>query len=372
MVQNGDDVTVYTTNLNGEGGCLNVALNEEITLGGVKVWYFRSEFGKVGFYSGGLYRALKNTIDTFDIVHMSATWQWIGIQVSTICRRYGKPYVISPHSSYSPWAWSHKRLKKLLFWYLFSRKAAQYASAIHFTAEGERKKALGMIPLLRRIPSFVVPNGIDLARIRKRGMDWRKELHIGENDFVVLFIGRIHRKKGIHLIFEALRILQDGNFVFLIVGNKEDESYVRVLESQSVSLPNRVVWKECVPRDEIWDFYACADLFVLPSFDENFGMAVVESLASGLPVMISRNVDIHGEIEKDRAGFIVDMDGQEIADLLRALITERETVRQAGRNAMESANKRFSIDTVTGSMRTAYYDIVNGTSSAECRWTNHG
>jgi glycosyltransferase involved in cell wall biosynthesis len=365
LARQGMDVTVYTTNADGKGGHLDVPLNEPVDLGGVKVWYFRCDFGvKRAFYSRSLANRLKETIKDFALVHVSAIWQWHQVNVYRNCKAFSKPYIVSIRGSLSPWSWKQSSAKKRLYWRLFGRGTIKNATAVHFTAEGERLKALSAVPFLTKIPNFIVPNGI----VIKKGKDIRESLNIPSEKFVLLFVGRIHRKKGIHFVLEALKKLNDKRFLFLIVGQREDADYTNRLIKLSSELQDSVIWHEQVSGDEVWDYYSSSNLFVLPSYDENFGMVVVEAMACGLPVLVSKNVDIWREVQADAAGFVVDQDSDKIACILKKLINDIQLLGQVSENARKSAEKRYNIDKVASLMIKAYEDVLTGRRTRELQW----
>lgn len=358
LARKGIDVTVYTTDANGKGGYLDVPLNEPVNLGGVKVNYFHCDFGiNRAFYSKNLAKRLKATVKDFDIVHVSAIWQYIQVDVYKACKAFSKPYIVSAHGSFSPWCWNQKTLKKELYWSLFGKKTVQNAAALHFTAEGERAKAYTNVKLLTKISSFIVPNGTEINNTYKY-TDIRKNLNIPSNKFLLLFVGRIHRVKGIHFILKALKVINNQDFIFLIIGNKEDTEYVDQLMKLSGEIPNNVIWHEPVPRDNLWDFYHSADIFVLPSYHENFGIVVVEAMACGLPVLISKDVAIWREVLADNAGIVVNQDVDEIARVLQDIYHNKERLRDLSSNARKSVEHRYDINKVASLMIKAYQDIL--------------
>lgn len=368
LVKAGVDVVVYTTNADGKGGRLKVTLNKPIILDGVEVWYFNCDFGvKKAFYSRGLSNKLKETTKDFDLVHVSAMWQWMQVDVYNACKYFSKPYVVSSHGSFSPWSWNQNKIKKGAYWYLFEKKTIENAAALHFTAEDERIKSFANIPLLKKNSNFVVPNGIEINDIKKN-KDIRKILNIPSNKIVLLFIGRIHKVKGIHFILQALKKVNNENFIFLIVGNKEDDAYANQLKKLSHEFYSNVIWHEQTPRDEVWDFYYAADLFVLPSYHENFSMVTVEAMSCGLPVMITRNVGIWREIQSDGAGIIVNQDADEIADAIKKLADDTELLNRMKQNARKSAEERYDINKAGAMMIKAYEDILTGRRSPELQW----
>lgn len=368
LVRQGIELSVYTTDANGTGGYLNVPINEPVDLGGVKVYYFHSDVGtRKPFYSKGLAKKLRETINDYDLVHVAAIWQWIQIDVYKICKSFSKPYIVSTRGSFSPWAWNVSKMKKRLFWYFWGRKTIQNADAVHFTTEEERLKSFATEALFKKKPSFIIPNGMEIEKIKK-SEDVRKKLKIPDNKFVLLSLGRIHRVKGIHIILEALRKIDDERFLFLIVGYKEDKEYSRQLIELSEGFGDRVIFHDSVPKDKVWDFYNSANLFVLPSYSENFGMVVAEAMAYGLPVLISKNVGIWREVQSDSAGFVVDQDAGEIADIIKKLPENEALLNNMSQNSRKSAINRYDINNVASLMLKAYEDVLNNRRSPELQW----
>lgn len=363
------DVTVYTTDADGKGGRLDVLVDEEISIGGVKVWYFTCNMClKNAFHSKNLTLKLKETIENFDIIHVSAIWQWIQVDVATVCKKYRKPYIVSPHGSYSPWPFRHNSFKKIPYWLLFGKKTAINSAAIHFTAEEERKKCLELHPFLSKISNFAVPNGIEFTKIVRKDNQVRRHLNIPDDKFIILHIGRVHQKKGIHFVMEALRKLNNEKFIFMIIGNNEDTEYINELKRLEKGTKNLVIWVDQVPSDRVWDYYFSSNIFALPSYDENFGMVVVEAMACGLPVLISKNVGIWREVQEDNAGFIIEQDSNEIAAVLQKILENPELVELMGKNAIKSAEKRYDIKNTANLMIKAYEDVLTGRRSPELQW----
>ncbi|MFC1850241.1 glycosyltransferase [candidate division CSSED10-310 bacterium] len=371
LARQGIEVTVYTTNADGKGQYLEVQLNEPITLGGVIVWYFEGRLGhKRNFYSPLLTRKLRASIKEFDLVLVSAIWQYIQMDVSKICQSAQIPYVVTPHGSLTKWSWSRKTFKKRLYWHLISKKSLSNSAAIHFTAEDERLSTLSALPDLRKIPSFVIPNGIDIEESKKIH-DQRQSFNISPDKFVLLFAGRLHPGKGIDLILKALQKMRAENIVFIILGHTEEINYVNYLRSLVDNLPSEsVIWQTAVPREEMWDFYHAANLFVLPSDHENFSFGSVEAMACGLPILISRNVALWREVQSNEAGFIIHQNVDEIADIIRKSSLNKDKLSQMAQNARKLAEEHYSIDSVTRQMIQAYHDIVSGREITKCPDTN--
>lgn len=365
LVRQGVDVTVYTTDADGKGGYLDVPLNRRIDLGGVKVWYFHCDlFPKNAFYSRGLTRKLKDTLKEFDLIHMSALWQWIGIDVYKICRQFSKPYIISSHGSFNPWPWNQNKIKKRIYWSLFGKKTVENAAAIHFTTNDEKDNSLYSIPFLSKKKNFIIPN----AMMIRQGKNIREELSISKDTFVLLFTGRIHQTKGIHFVIKAMKQIDCKKLLFLIVGHEEDIKYSNYLRRISKVINNKIIWKGSVSSEEIWDYYFSSNLFVLPSYNENFSMVAAEAMSSGLPVLISNNVGLRKDVQLSNSGFVVSQDVGQIANVFKKCIKSPDLLKQLSQNARKFVKERYDMNKVAELMAKAYEDVLMGRKSPELQW----
>ena len=220
------------------------------------------------------------------VVHFHGLWQPKFLSVSARCRRLNIPYVVSPHGMLEPWAWRHKRWKKWPWYHLFERRHLSGASRLLATSEAEARNLKGFLPsrnchvLSLGLTSQCEP---DYAAAR-HFLGWL------DSELVLLFLSRVHPKKGLHVLLRALAGLDPErvkNVRLVIVGGGE-ASYVRELKSflqrESSRLP-RVDWLGEVWGDGKWVYFQGADLFCLPSYSENFGLAVLEALQVGTRVL---------------------------------------------------------------------------------------
>ena len=373
LAKKGIDVTVYTTDADGKGGHLDVPLNEPIDLGGVKVWYFHCDlFPKKAFYSRGLALKLKNTITNFDLIEVSAMWQWIQINVKNFCNKNKIPYIIIPHNSLSQYTVNlKKKFHKKIFWELFIKETVRKSSALRFLTEEERELSLNST---LSMPSFIVPNGVDINKYKndpKLKFSLRRSLRIKNNDIVLLFVGRIHPDKNIELVIKALsRIKQNIPFVLILIGPVVDKNYYKFLNRMidDGKLKNKIKWLHYIPNYEMFKYYSIADMLILISKFEGLSMASIEALASGLPILISKYVSNWKKIEEDNAGIVIDLDVEEIYHALLKIMEDRNLLLELSHNARKSAEKRYDINKVADLMIKAYEDILTGRRSPELQW----
>ncbi|HEY0142591.1 MAG TPA: glycosyltransferase [Thermoanaerobaculia bacterium] len=331
LVARGHEVTVFTTNVDGDGS-LDVPVAQPVDLDGVQVHYFAPLVRRL-YASGAMWRALRREVPRHDVVHSHAVWLWPGIAAGDISRKAKVPFVISPRGMLVPELISRKSATVKRAWLrLFERQNFAKASAIHFTSRLEQEEAARTgVPLHH---PFVVPNGIDLVA----------RPHVEREENTLLFLGRINWKKGLDRTIEAL----PEGVRLLIAGNDEEgltPSLRQLAEKRGVA--DRVEFLGPVYDDAKWELLARASLFVLLSTSENFGNAVIEALMMETPVVLSEGVGLAEDVLRAGAGIVRTND---IAGLLR----DRERRAEMGRRGRELVEREFAWPTVAAKMETAY------------------
>jgi glycosyltransferase involved in cell wall biosynthesis len=365
LVKKGHDVTVFTLNADADGSFLNVETNKEQIRDGVKVWYFSCNIlPKKSFYSSNLIKKLKNSIKEFDIVNMSAIWQFLGYKAYKICKKNNIPYIVTPHSSLMKHAFYNigNQVIKQLYWNLFGKKVVFNAIALHYLSYGEYEESKD---IANNNNFFIVPNGIDIDKYKineNKKNDIRKKYNIKNDEILLLYLGRIHSKKNIDLILKSLPVLLENNieFKFMIVGNIEEKLYYNDLLNiiRNLKLKEYVIWIGAVKNNEVKYYYSSSDLMVLPSKIEGVSMALTEAMANALPLFISNRVANYKEIEKDNCGIVVEPILNDVKYKLLECLKNKEKLRLLGKNALISVKGRYSIDKVVKNMIKEYEKIV--------------
>lgn len=329
----GHEVEVLTTNADYPDG-----VYQEKGWGTLKGGTVRVMYGAVQFrplcVSLGLAAYLRRTIETFHIVHVHGLYRFPPTYAAATARRAGVPYVITPHGALDPYLYdksSRSVWLKRLYERWLDLPNLHAAGAIHYTAEEERKRASF---LKLRAPSFVVPVGIDWERYRAlppRGA-LRARWQLGEMP-IVLFLGRVHFKKGLDLLipaFDAVR--RSVPKAHLVIAGAENDDYGQQVRQwiRERGLEPLVRFVGHLHREDVIQAYVDSDVFVLPSYTENFGMTVIESMACGLPVVISDQVNIHADVAASGGGLVTSCNVGDIAQALIGLLSATETRRQMG------------------------------------------
>lgn len=307
-------------------------------------------------YSRNLVPWLKANAHRYDVVIVNGIWQYHGLAVWRALRGTTTPYFVFTHGMLDPWfkrTYPLKHFKKWLFWPWAEYRLLRDAAAVMFTCEDERRLARESF-WLYRCQEFVVSYGTSAPPDRaaaQRQAFLQKFPHLADKR-CLLFLGRVHEKKGPDLLFKAFANVKARNpqlvdNVQIVMAGPADDAYGQKIQRlvSDVGLQSQTTWTGMISGDVKWGAFRSADAFVLPSHQENFGIAVAESMACGVPVLISNQVNIWREIEQADAGLVE-------ADTLAG--TERLLERwlqmpqldweQMRANAKDCFEQRFLID----------------------------
>jgi glycosyltransferase involved in cell wall biosynthesis len=243
-------------------------------------------------------------------------------------------------------------MKKLSFQILEKRILAN-AAAIHYTSEQELAEAgeLGVHGKALMIPN-VVDLPLDEARVSPAVPEGRK---------VILFLSRFDRKKGIDLLLEAFAGVRRRypEAVLVLAGSGDHDLVTRLrLEAERLDIADHVVWTGFLTGEAKWTAYRTADVFALPSYSENFGIAALEAMACGCPVVLSDQVGIHREIAGASAGIVTACRVDELASALVRVLGDSNLRSRLGANGARLARQQFSLEAVSGKLLAAYSAVA--------------
>ncbi len=358
LVQIGVDVTVYTTDATKMAVPLDVPKDAMINLDGVKVRYFPSTFGPNSLFdSRALSNALKNTVHQYDLVYVSAVWQWIGIDTARICNIKEVPMVIGLHGSFARRLRAKGRWKKVLFHRFAGRRALRRAAAIHLTGTSELLEARD---LLNGCPTFLVPNAVDVEAyypVPDERSRFRKKHGIPQNAPLLMTAGRPDWMKRVDLLIEA--IAENPKWYLLIVG-PNDVGMARKWKglSESHGVADRTLWTGYLNGKELLAAYSASDLFALISEDENFGMVVVEALLCGVPVIASSRVGVWQMLGSANVGETVPMNAYMIGKVLKSFVDNSDQWETRANNARVTAGEKFSPRRIAGQMLSQFRSVL--------------
>jgi glycosyltransferase involved in cell wall biosynthesis len=307
-------------------------------------------------YSSKLSPWLKEHGGDYDRVIVNGLWQYLSFAAR---QRYAGsliPYVVFPHGMLDPWfkeTFRLKHLKKWLYWPWADYRVLRDAAAVIFTSEEERLLARKSF-WLYRANEKVSPLGVESPaptspQTREHFLEHFPQLR---SKRVLLFLGRLHPKKGCDILIDAFAELKNDSVALMLAG-PDQVGWQRELQrrADSFNLGPRVVFPGMLEGEMKQGALEVADAFVLPSHQENFGMAVAEALAVGLPVLISNRINIWREVDEDRAGYVESDDFSGTLRLLNRWSAAPETVRAGMRaSARRCFEQRFEIGKATDSL----------------------
>ncbi len=269
-------------------------------------------------------------VGEYSLVHNFGLWSSFNHRISSQCRRKNVPMIVSPLGMLEPWAVNNKRLKKKLGWFFFQKKDISGAAALHATAQEE---ADNLVKLGISRPIAVIPHGIDLPKYlpeKKRKSEVRK----------ILFLSRINKKKGLLTLVEAWKKVSPSGWKIIIAGPDEG-GYQAVVQEKvdAYNLGEHFEFLGPVYGRDKCSLFCQADLFVLPTFSENFGLVVPEALSYGIPVITTKGAP-WSDLEETNSGWWIDFGVDPLANTIDKAIrlSDRERVDMGlnGRALVES------------------------------------
>jgi glycosyltransferase involved in cell wall biosynthesis len=305
---------------------------------------------RIGF-SPAMQRALAEAATRVQVMHWHGLWMFPDVYPYWAVRGTGCRLVVSPRGMLSSQALERRRWLKKFLWAAGQGQAVRRAECIHATSEDERRsvRALGLSN-----PTVVVPNGVELpeANPRQHANGLRH----------LLFLARIHPIKGVDRLLRAWRAVQDQfpSWRLSIVGPDADGYAQRMKELARELGVERVEFGPGTYGEEHARLLASAELYILPSHSENFGMSVAEALAAGVPVICGRGAP-WGDLVKHRAGYWVDNSVESLAGCLReAFALSAEELRGMGARGRAWMQKDFSWRHKAEQMSLVYEALVSG------------
>lgn len=293
-----------------------------------------------------------------DVVHIHGLWEEVQHRAARACQRLRLPYVISPHGMLDPWSLSQGAWKKKLYIALRLRRNLNRAAAIHFTTATERDL---VCPLGFTAAAIVEPIGVDFAEfdpLPEKGR-FRARFPQLSTRPVVIFLGRLHPKKGFDILIPAFAQASCRDAMLVIAGPGDDAyraELARMVESHGIA--SRVVFAGMQRGRERIEALVDSDLFVLPSYQENFGIAVVESLAAGVPVVISDQVNIHREVSESSGGSVVPTRVDAMASELSRWMNDAQLRADAGARGREFVRSRFDWSRIAANWARHYASVL--------------
>lgn len=319
-------------------------------------WRLLGQFG----FSLELIRSLASVSRSCDILHNHSLWSFPSMATGLVTGRASAKLVTSPRGTLAPAALARSRTKKFIFkplqWLALTR-----AALLHATSEMEHAdiRNNGLFN-----PVAIIPNGIDVPDIGRGERDGRST----QMPRRLLFLGRLHPIKGIELLLQAWRELQDEHRDWeLVVAGKGDDTYVASLKALAARLGSkRVQFTGPVYGEAKKRVYLSSHLFVLPTATENFGMAIAEAQAHGVPVVTTKGAPWSGLISHE-SGWWVDQTLDDIRGALdEAMCLDYPSLEKMGLRGSQWMASDFEWSSVARQMISVYRWLIDGGEVPGC------
>jgi glycosyltransferase involved in cell wall biosynthesis len=303
---------------------------------------------------------LENNLKTFEIIHLHNYRSYQNAMVRAYAVKSGIPYILQAHGSVLPF-FEKQNLKKI-YDFVWGNNILRDASTVIALTQTEEEQYLKMGVPKNKIE--IIPNGLDFTRFLHLPVkgEFRSKYNIPANAKMILFLGRIHRIKGIDLLLEAyiklLKVLPECQLV--IVG--PDDNYLSTLENQIIKsgITKKPLITGPLFGDEKFSAFVDADVYVLPSHYETFSMGLLEAMYCGTPVIITNNITDFDWIDQ-HTGFICNRDSEDLKKCLYTILSDKKLRQSFGENGKIIVSERFNFQNVVQSVIDLYYKSTNNT-----------
>jgi glycosyltransferase involved in cell wall biosynthesis len=348
----GVDVEVVTTTANGRDS-LPASPPGGDRYQGVPVRYVARAFPR-RFFGARVRGPLTDALTRADVCHIHGVWNVPEWWASHLARAAGVPYLVSPRGMLQPQARERGRWRKALAYALLERRNLRGAALLHATSDLEAG-AIRALDLGVRVA--VVPNGVDIDEADPLARGWRARLDIPAEAFVVLFLGRMHRIKRLDLIADAFADLRRTHpAAHLVLAGPDEHGLIDGLRARLSTDASHVHVVGTVYGADKWALLKDADVMVQCSDSESFGLAVVESLAAGVPVIATRTCP-WGELDARDCGLWVEQTAPAIAAAMRTLADDPPRRRAMGSRGAAFAREQYGWDAIAATMIQLYAGV---------------
>jgi glycosyltransferase involved in cell wall biosynthesis len=357
---------IATTNADGPAR-LPVDLARPVMYQGVPVIFFSRQWSEGFKYSRPLACWLQANVKRFDLVHIDAVFSHASLAAARACWRHHVPFVVRPLGSLAPWSISQKRFRKRLLWHFGVQQMLRRAAVVHYASAEERRQAEWDSGLQRGV---VIPLGVDQEALNPpvAPEPFRQRYPDLSQDPYVLVLCRLHPVKGLELFLELfLQVTRKAALQRwqLVVAGDGEAGYVgnlkRLVRRQGGD--RRVLFTGWLDGPEKVAALQEAALLALPSHHENFGLAAMEALACGIPVLVSTHVNLAHEIRTARAGWVVNLRRPELLQALEAALRQEAERTARGRAGQDLVRCRFQWANVVAQLTQLYGSIVRSHGS---------
>jgi glycosyltransferase involved in cell wall biosynthesis len=316
-------------------------------------WIMR-QFPKVIGYAPGLIKLLDETSP--HVVHSHGIWQYNSLVAMKWAAQNSRPRVVSTRGMLEPWARSYRVWKKLPIWWLWERANLSSAQVLHATSQ---KEAFNLRQLGVTAPIAVIPNGVDIPKMVQKTSNG--------SEATALFLSRIHPKKGLLNLVDAWNKARPTGWRVLIAGPDDGGHEIQVKTAvHDAGLEGMFSFLGQISESEKWNIYQQADLFILPSHSENFGLVIAEALAAGVPVITTQETPWK-ELKDFNCGWWIGVGVEPLVEALRvATALSRSDLHEMGLRGRKLVAEKYTWSNAAAEMKEVYEWIIHGGAAPRC------
>jgi glycosyltransferase involved in cell wall biosynthesis len=361
----GIDAEIATTNYD-HPQPLNVPLNQRVEYpiegGSIPVWFFpyNPPALKEFIFSRAFTNWCWQNFSQYDLIDNHYLFSYTPTCAATVARFKNIPYTVRTMGQLTPWSLAQGSLKKQAYSFLLERRNLNRAAAIHCTSTDE---VLDVQRFGTKTPTVTLPLGVKQPEwIADADQKVRQVYNISADTPLILFLSRIHYKKRPDLLIQTMgQLLTQRQNCHLILAGSGEPEYLAELKhlAQCQGIFDRISFTGFVSGYDKNLLLQGSDLFVLPSYSENFGIAVAEALAAGLPVMITPDVQIAPEIQAAKAGLILEADVEKWTAAITQLLNNSSQRYQFRENGKQLAKNRYAWTSIAQELASVYTAIIN-------------
>lgn len=363
----GIEVAIATTNADDYINS-DATLKMQAMSNSVPTYYFTRQFSSFlppeFAFSKALKKWLSQRIRDFDLLHIHYLFTYPSTIACYYANKYRIPYIVRPAGMLSHYSLKRSPFKKKIYILFFEKRNLKNAAAIHLTSKEEIEEMDTVRNLQLNNKYVLVHNGLNLEKFKNleslKGV-FRNQYLKTNGKKIILFLSRIDPKKGLDLLIPALRMLSQrrNDFVFILAGSgrKNYERWVRHALANA-GLTELSILTGFLEGRMKFALLADANIFILPSYDENFGMAVAEAMAAGLPVIISNRVNIYNLVEAYQAGIVTELNSQDIALALERLLDDEHLRLEMGAQGKNLVEENFDVKKIAKQMLAIYSSLI--------------
>ncbi len=303
---------------------------------------------------------LQNHVSNYDVVHIHAVFTYSTLAACRAARRNKVPYIVRPLGILNSWGMENRRRRLKKIWFrLLEKPLLDQAAGIHYTSTQERDDAAR---LHIKSPAYVLPLALDLGEFHEMppATSFLARFPQLQEKKILLYLSRIHPKKGFDLLFPAFaELLLRFPDVRLVIGGDGDATFIQSLhlEAKRLQIESAIIWAGFMDSEVRLEALAAADVFCLPSWSENFGVALLEAMAASLPCVATDQVALAVDAASEQAVKMIQCDAEELQTALFELLNDADLRRALGERGARYAQDHHGMSSAAKRLRALYESI---------------